>query len=628
MNTILETIKSPKDVKKLTLDQMTQLCEEIRRFLVGSVSRTGGHLSSNLGTVELTVAIHKVFDLPEDKLIWDVGHQSYTHKLLTGRREAFSSLRQKDGISGFPRPSESKYDAFIGGHSSTSISAALGICMAKKLSHDEGKVIAVIGDGAFTGGMAYEAMNNAGKRADNLIVILNHNEMSISKNVGAFSRYLASIRSNPGYLRMKRRVETVLDHTPLIGKHLKETLLSSKSMIKNLLYHSTFFEDFGFGYLGPVDGHDLPALIKTLTNAKNYGKPAFVHVDTIKGRGYSFAEENPGAFHGISKFDVDTGLPCAIQQDCYSQVMGRVITGLAAQNKKICAVTAAMKYGTGLQDFAHAYRDRFFDVGIAEQHAVTFCAGLASAGYLPVFAVYSSFLQRAYDQVIHDASIERQHIVLAVDRAGIVGEDGETHQGIFDVSFLTSVPGMTLYSPCGFAELELCLKRAVEEDTGVVAVRYPRGTQEEDCGDISEYQPYLFLGTGAKTLLVTYGRLYAEAVRVRKSLAGEGYPADILKLTRLAPFPEEILEICGRYDNILFYEEGIRNGGIGEQLFARLGQEGFAGKMQLHAIEDFVPQARVSEALERLGLDGKAMARDVKALSITENGGKVICLKR
>lgn len=627
MNTILETIKSPQDVKKLTLDQMTQLCEEIRRFLVGSVSRTGGHLSSNLGTVELTVALHKVFDLPEDKVIWDVGHQSYTHKLLTGRREAFSSLRQKDGISGFPRQSESEYDAFIGGHSSTSISAALGICMAKKLSQDAGKVIAVIGDGAFTGGMAYEAMNNAGKRADNLIVILNHNEMSISKNVGAFSRYLASIRSNPGYLRMKRRVETVLDHTPLIGKHLKETLLSSKSMIKNLLYHSTFFEDFGFGYLGPVDGHDLPALIKTLTNAKNYGKPAFVHVDTVKGKGYSFAEENPGAFHGISKFDIDTGLPCASQQASYSQVMGRVLTELAAKNEKICAVTAAMKYGTGLQDFAHVYRERFFDVGIAEQHAVTFCAGLASAGYLPVFAVYSSFLQRAYDQVIHDASIERQHIVLAVDRAGIVGEDGETHQGIFDVSFLTSVPGMTLYSPCGFKELELCLKRAMTEDTGVVAVRYPRGGQE-DCGAVAEYRDYTLAGGGAKTLIVTYGRLYTEALRARKALAGEGYPVDLLKLTKLAPFPQEILALCSQYQNILFYEEGMRNGGIGEQLFALLGEKGFAGNLQLHAIEDFVPQAKVSEALALLRLDAKAMVQDVKAINITENGGKVICLKR
>ncbi len=615
MSTILETIKSPKDIKNLTIEQMTQLCEEIRHFLVEAVSRTGGHLSSNLGTVELTVAIHKVFTLPdEDKLIWDVGHQSYTHKLLTGRKAAFSALRQKDGLSGFPRPSESAYDAFIGGHSSTSISAALGICAAKKLNHDPGKVIAVIGDGAFTGGMAYEAMNNAGKQTDNLIVILNHNEMSISKNVGAFSRYLSLIRSNPGYLRLKRGVETILDHTPLIGKRLKETLMSSKSMVKNLLYHSTFFEDFVFAYLGPVDGHDLKALIKTLTNAKHYGKPAFVHVDTVKGKGYSFAEENPGAFHGISKFEVETGTPCTSGQECYSQVMGRTLTALAAKNEKICAVTAAMKYGTGLQDFAHAYRDRFFDVGIAEQHAVTFCAGLASAGYLPVFAVYSSFLQRAYDQVIHDASIERQHIVLAVDRAGIVGEDGETHQGIFDVAFLTAIPGMTVYAPSSFSELEICLERAVTQDTGVVAVRYPRGGESEGVAACEVYQPYTLHQNGGKVLLVTYGRLYHEALAAQRALQSAGCAVDVLKLTRLAPFSEEILTCCEDYQQILFYEEGIRNGGIGEQLFSRLGQRGYTGRLRLSAIDSFVPQARVAEALAELGLDAAAMERDVKAL--------------
>ncbi|MDD6236313.1 MAG: 1-deoxy-D-xylulose-5-phosphate synthase [Clostridiales bacterium] len=614
MDTILETINGPEDVKKLTIEQMEQLCEEIRAFLVKSVSVTGGHLASNLGTVELTVALHKIFDLPNDKIIWDVGHQSYTHKLLTGRREQFHTLRKKDGLSGFPRPKESVYDTFMAGHSSTSISAAIGICAANRLEHKNDHVIAVIGDGAFTGGMAYEALNNAGKNIDNLIVILNHNEMSISKNVGGFARYLASIRSRPRYFKMKKRVEKVLDHIPLVGKRLKMTMQSSKSMLKNMLYHSTFFEDFGFVYLGPVDGHDMPKLLNTLEGAKNYHKPVIIHLYTVKGKGYSFAEHNPGAFHGISQFDVDTGLPCSIQETCYSQVAGQVLNELAESNEKICAVTAAMKYGTGLQDFAHAHRDRFYDVGIAEQHAVTFCAGLASRGFIPVFAVYSSFLQRAYDQVIHDAAIEKQHIVLAVDRAGIVGEDGETHQGIFDVSFLTSIPGVTLYSPCGFEELECCLKRAVNQDTGVVAVRYPRGTQNKEIHWPAGFRDHLRLGSGSDVLLVSYGRLSEQVYLAREALRAEQIHVDLLKLTQLSPMSEDVPEICKQYSTVLFYEEGIKNGGIGQQLLLLLHEQGFRGAFHLRAIEDFVPQATVSESLADLKLDAASMISDAKAL--------------
>lgn len=611
---ILENINDPRDLKRLSQEELEHLCEEIRTYLVNTVSVTGGHLASNLGTVELTVALHKVFDLPQDKIIWDVGHQSYTHKLLTGRREAFHTLRQKDGISGFPRPSESEYDAFIGGHSSNSISAAIGICAANRLNQSEDHVIAVIGDGAFTGGMAYEAMNNAGKNIDNLIVILNYNEMSISKNVGGFARYLASRRSNPRYLRMKGRVEKLLDHTPLVGKRLKGTLQTSKSAIKNLLYHSTFFEDFGFQYLGPIDGHDLPTLITTLEDAKQRKKPVLVHVDTIKGKGYSFAEENPGAFHGISKFDVETGLPCAAPEEGYSQVAGRVLTVLAKDDPKICAVTAAMKYGTGLQDFAHTFRDRFYDVGIAEQHAVTFCGGLASAGFVPVFAVYSSFLQRAFDQIIHDAAIDRRHIVLAIDRAGIVGEDGETHQGIFDVAFLNLIPNVTIYSPCGFHELELCLKQAVEKENGVVAVRYPRGTENPAIPWRSELQPFYRFGAGADTLVITYGRLSEEAYAAREALAKENIRLDFLKLTRLLPMEAEIYEICKQYRHVLFYEEGIRNGGLGQLLLEGLYQHGFDGDYRLHAIDGFVPHAKVSELLAELGLDAAAIIKDVKQL--------------
>ncbi len=614
INTILESISSPRDIKKLPADQLERLCAEIRSFLVDTVSVTGGHLASNLGTVELTVALHKVFDLPQDKIIWDVGHQSYTHKILTGRREAFHTLRQKGGISGFPRPSESEYDAFIGGHSSTSISAAIGLCAANRLKGRDDHVIAVIGDGAFTGGMAYEALNNAGKNIDNLIVILNYNEMSISKNVGGFARYLAARRSNPNYLKMKERVEKLLDHTPLIGRHLKETLQTSKSAIKNLLYHSTFFEDFGFIYLGPIDGHNLPELITTLEDAKRRKKPVLVHVDTVKGKGYSFAEENPGAFHGISKFDVDTGLPNAIQEECYSQVAGRVLTEMAETDSRICAVTAAMKYGTGLQDFAHAYRDRFYDVGIAEQHAMTFCAGLAASGLVPVFAVYSSFLQRAFDQIIHDAAIEPQHVVLAVDRAGIVGEDGETHQGIFDVSFLSMVPGIVIDSPCGFWELELCLRRAVKQESGVVAVRYPRGTENTAIPWPEKEYPYFRFGEGADALIVTYGRLSEEAYFARRTLAEAGISVDFLKITRLVPVADEIYEICKQYQHVLFYEEGIRNGGLGQLLLNGLYERGFDGKFQLHAIDGFVPHGKIYELLADLELDRAAMIRDVKML--------------
>lgn len=595
------------------MDQMQKLCAEIRAFLIDTVSATGGHLASNLGTVELTVALHYIFNLPDDKIIWDVGHQSYTHKLLTGRLEAFSTLRQKGGLSGFPRPKESIYDTFIAGHSSTSISAALGFCAANKLNHRSDHVIAVIGDGAFTGGMAYEAMNNAEKCGENLIVILNHNEMSISKNVGAFSRYLSTIRSRPGYLKTKRRVERVLDHTPLVGKHLKETLMSSKSFIKNLIYHSTFFEDFGFVYLGPVDGHDLPGLIKTLQYAKAYDKPVFIHVDTVKGKGYPFAEDNPGAFHGISKFDKVTGLPLSDGSNCYSQAAGQHLTELAKTDDKICAVTAAMKYGTGLQDFAHQFRERFFDVGIAEQHAVTFCAGLASAGYTPVFAVYSSFLQRAYDQIIHDAAIEGQHVVFAVDRAGIVGEDGETHQGIFDVSFFTSIPGVTVYSPAGYEELRSCLTQAIQKDTGVVAVRYPRGGESDIQPWPDAYHDFYRIGETGDRLLITYGRLSSEACKARELLKNEGITIDILKLTKLSDIGQEVLKICSSYSKIIFFEEGIRTGGVGEQLFCKLRENGYSGKCKLKAITDFVPQATVAQALHDLGLDADAMAEQMKA---------------
>ncbi|HNX64668.1 MAG TPA: 1-deoxy-D-xylulose-5-phosphate synthase, partial [Oscillospiraceae bacterium] len=426
-------MKLPSDLKKLNYRQCRLLCDEIREILIDTVTKTGGHLASNLGSVELTMAIHRVFDCPDDKIVWDVGHQAYTHKLLTGRFENFSSLRQEGGISGFPKPSESEYDAFISGHSSTSISAVCGIAKALRLQKKDNCAVAVIGDGAFTGGMAYEGLNNAGKSGDNIIIILNHNDMSISKNVGALAKYLTSIRSKPEYLNTKNIIERALNNTPLLGAPLKKIIKTSKSALKGVLYHSTMFEDFGFVYLGPVDGHNLEELEKTLTVAKNLKKPVFVHVNTVKGKGFSPAEKNPGAFHGLSKFELQTGNPEVISEDSFSAAFGKELSRLAYSDKRICAVTAAMKYGTGLQYFHNEHKSRFFDVGIAEQHAITFSAGLAKTGMLPVAAIYSSFLQRGYDQIIHDCSIDKTHIVIGIDRAGIVGEDGETHQGLFDV---------------------------------------------------------------------------------------------------------------------------------------------------------------------------------------------------
>ena len=433
---ILSRINDPADIRPMSYDELIALSAELRDFLITHVAQTGGHLASNLGVVELTLALHRVFDTPEDSLIWDVGHQCYTHKILTGRRDRFDTLRQPGGLAGFPKPAESPYDVFIAGHSSTSISAAYAVACANKMKGNGHYAVAVIGDGAFTGGMAYEALNNAGRSKTNLVIVLNHNSMSINKNVGAFARYLAVIRSKPSYLRLKERTEFVLDHIPLVGERMKEALRSSKSLLKFILYHSTFFEELGFAYFGPVDGHDLPALEQTLRRAKSLKQPAFVYVETVKGRGYEYAEKNPAVFHGVGSFDVETGNPDVSSEDSFSAVFGRELAALADKDDTICAITAAMKAGTGLTEFAARHRNRFFDVGIAEQHAVTFAAGLASQGFRPVAAVYSTFLQRAYDQILHDAAIGGLHVVLAVDRAGLVGDDGETHQGIYDVAFL------------------------------------------------------------------------------------------------------------------------------------------------------------------------------------------------
>lgn len=606
----IKNLKLPQDIKGLTLEQKKQLCEEIRSLLIDSVGKTGGHLASNLGTVELTVALHSVFSSPQDKIVWDVGHQSYTHKILTGRLDRFDTLRQLDGISGFPKPSESEHDSFISGHSSTSISAACGLAAAMRLQGNDNSVVAVIGDGALTGGLAYEGLNNAGKSDDNIIILLNHNDMSISKNVGAFARYLAHIRAKPSYFKTKAVVKKTITKTPIIGKGVNRFIHATKTAIKEMLFHSNMFESFGFIYLGPIDGHNIAEVIKTLEVAKRLKRPVVVHANTVKGKGLPKAEENPGAYHGLSKYSTDTDVNASIQ-DNFSNVFGKKLADLADKDGKICAITAAMKYGTGLQFFYCRHKDRFFDVGIAEQHGVTFAAGLSTMGMKPVFAVYSSFLQRSYDQVLHDAAIDNTHIVLAIDRAGIVGEDGETHQGLFDVSFLTAMPNVTILSPSAYSELEWCLEAALYDIDGVVGLRYPRGKCSNNNLNICQKGQYYHLdSTGNSNILViTYGRIYNNALSAVNSLRSEGKSVDILKLVKIHPIESDIIDIAKNYDGVIFIEEGMEKGSIAQGLGYQLKKEHY----KIHAITDFVKQSTVEQALKIHGLDKKSIYMNVMA---------------
>ena len=611
---LLSKIKSPEDVKKVKEEDVNKLCTEIREKLVEVVSVNGGHLSPNLGVVELTVAMHRSFDFPKDSLVWDVGHQSYTHKLLTGRYSRFDTLRQKDGISGFPKMEESAYDDFNTGHSSTSISAAFGIANAKLLNGDQSYTIAVIGDGSFTGGLAFEAMNNAGRFNKNFIVVLNDNKMSISKNVGAFPRYLTTVRIQPWYIRVKRGTEKVLSKIPLVGRLMRGVLRRSKSRIKNMVYKNTLFDDFGFTYLGPLDGHNVEELENAFSVAKKENKAVLIHVVTKKGKGYQPAEKSPGEFHGIGKFDIDSGEPLSSHKG-FSAVFGKTLCEFAEDDSKICAITAAMTGGTGLTDFSKLYKNRFFDVGIAEEHAVTFGCGLASKGMRPVFAVYSTFLQRAYDQLIHDAALGNNHLVLAVDRAGIVGSDGETHQGVFDVSMLNSIPGATIYSPTYFDGLKSSLKSAIYVDGGLVSVRYPRG------GELFRPEDYthesvdfdIYGSEDCDMLIVTYGRLFSYALRAKEALSKDGIEVCILKLCRIKPINPQAIEFARDFKGVWFFEEGILNGGIARTFSDMLTLGGFEGSYHIRAIRDgFVKQMSGDEALHMLRLDAEGMAENIK----------------
>lgn len=620
----LSKIKYPSDLKNLSDKEIEKLCSEIREKLIETVSKNGGHLSPNLGTVELTVMLHYCFNTPKDSIVWDVGHQSYTHKMITGRLNEIDTIRCKNGLSGFPKRLESKYDDFNAGHSSTSISAAYGIARAKLLQGDPSYTIAVIGDGSLTGGLAYEGLNNAGRFNKNFIVVLNDNKMSISKNVGAMARYLGSVRVKPWYIRFKRKAEKVLMHIPLIGQPLRKFLRGSKSRIKNMIYKNTLFDFLGYTYLGPIDGHDIEELKNSFFAAKTINSPVLIHIVTKKGKGYAPAENNPKEFHGIGKFDIDTGEVIGGKKG-FSAIFGECICSLAQNDKKIAAITAAMTLGTGLSTFSKEYKERFFDVGIAEEHAVTFACGLASKGIIPVFAVYSTFLQRSYDQILHDAAMQKLHIVLAIDRAGIVGDDGETHQGIFDVPMLNSIPETTIFSPCYFNELERSLFASVYMCDGVAAVRYPRGGELYMPDDYKEASiNFTVYGNKAsKNLIITYGRLFSYACLAKEKLKEQSIDVCILKLCRIKPVDKKAVEIAESFENVFFFEEGMKSGGIAETFENLLTEVNFNGNYHIQAIDEiYVQHQSIAEALSELKLDDNGMAEIIS--NNLNNSGKEI----
>lgn len=605
----LSKIKSPKDLEKV--DDLEKLCAEIRHKILSVVSKNGGHLASNLGVTELTIALHKIFSEPEDKIIWDVSHQCYAHKMLTGRFDKIDTIRKENGISGFTNRKESEYDVFTEGHSSTSVSAALGLAYSKQIKKESGHVVAVIGDGALSGGLAYEGINNAGQLKRNFILVINDNKMSISKNVGAVARYLNAARIRPSYMKAKNVLEKILNKTP-VGKKIKDVMQKSKSAVKRVIYKDNMLSNMGFAYYGPVDGHNLDELQKAFVTAKSLNKPVVVHVMTEKGKGYKFAEKKPKDYHCISAFDLSTGERLLKSSTkTFSQEFGHAICELGNKNPKICAITAAMTEGTCLQEFRSNFKNRFFDVGIAEEHAVTFAGGLSAGGMIPVFAVYSTFLQRAYDQILHDAALQGLNMVLAVDRAGFVGEDGETHQGIFDVPFLSTIPGVKIFSPSYIEELAPMLERCTESE-GVSVIRYPKGT--------AGYKPTKFEYTGndfdfygdnnSRTLLITYGRIFSNVIEANERMKSIGKEACVLKMNVIKPLNKELISEVNRFDKILFFEESAKSGSASEKLGDILIENGFKGKYQAITAEDsFMGHASIKSQLKNSRLDTENIAR-------------------
>ncbi len=599
---ILEKITASGNIKHLDNAQLKQLAEEIRQFLVNNVARTGGHLAANLGVVELTLALHQVFDIDYDRIVWDVGHQAYTHKILTGRKDFFESLRQMDGLSGFPKTEENSADAFNTGHSSTSISAAAGFAAAAKLRGEERTAIAVIGDGSLTGGMAFEAMNHAGVMKIPLIVVLNDNGMSISKNVGGLSKRLKRIRNTQRYFKLKSNVKSTLTKIPLVGNSIKKQIHRLKRRLKPLFVREVLFEDLGFRYLGPIDGHNLEDLKVVLNEAKQLREPVLIHVSTKKGKGYLPAEKNPEMFHGISSFDSQTGhlLKTTDKLD-WSTQFGMFLTELAEKNPRLMAVTAAMPMGTGLNQFRDRFPNRYFNVGIAEQHAVTFAAGLAKSSLIPCFAVYSTFLQRGYDQLLHDVALQNLHAIFCIDRSGPVGADGETHQGVFDISYLSHMPGFTILSPSNVSDLKSMLTYAVEECKGPVAIRYPRGEAKQSIWpkDDAEVTSSVLRREGNDVLIAAVGTTVYDAIIAAELLEEKGISVAVLDVRALKPIDEDtILKYTADKKLVVSLEDNVITGGFGQQLSSLIQKE-----LLICAYPDEpIVQGTVSQLKEKYGL--------------------------
>ena len=616
---VLDSVNMPEDIKKLNIGQLNRLALELRSFVLENVSKTGGHLASNLGIVELTLALHYCFDAPKDKIVWDVGHQAYIHKILTGRKDKFTTLRQLDGLSGFPKPSESEYDTFTAGHSSTSISIALGFACARDMRGSDEKVVAVIGDGSLTGGVAFEALNNAGRSNSNIIVVLNDNQMSISGNVGALSRHLGELRTERGYIEAKNDVKKLLNRFPDSEKMVNK-IKRTKNRIKYLFIPGVIFEELGFKYIGPVDGNNIESLIEVINRAKNIEGPVLIHVKTKKGKGYKYAENNPSAYHGVSAFDLSTGASIKkSNKPTYSDVFGKTMCSMADEDDKIVAVSAAMGNGTGLSKFISKHPSRFYDVGIAEQHAVSFSAALAKSGFRPVFAVYSTFLQRAYDEIMQDVCLQNLHVVFAVDRAGIVGADGETHQGIYDISYFTHMPNMTVMMPKNGIELEKMLRYAVYNIDGPVAVRYPRGNisdiYSENTSEI-EFGKAELLEDGEKIAVISAGAVCDNAAKVCEMLKNDGYNPMLINMRFAKPVDKEMLKLAAEKCGYIFtLEDNVIDGGAGMAVLEALNDMELMNDVKVHSYafpDKFIEHGTRDQLFERYKLDSESIYKDTK----------------
>ncbi len=613
---ILERINNTNDIKELSWEELDVLSSEIRQFLVEKVSENGGHLASNLGVVELTIALHLAFSLPEDKIIWDVGHQAYTHKILTGRKAGFDQLRKYGGMSGFPKRKESDCDSFDTGHSSTSVSAGIGYVEAREILREDYNVVSVIGDGSFTGGLAYEALNNAAQLNSNFVIVLNDNNMSISENVGGMSNYLNGIRTAEFYTGLKKGVTNTLNKIPVLGKKAVANIRKTKNSIKQLFVPGMLFEEMGITYLGPIDGHDIKNLCRTFKEAQKINHAVLVHVCTKKGKGYAPAEKSPSKFHGIGPFKIETGEVCeAKTKDTYTDVFAKVMYKQGEQEEKLVAITAAMKDGTGLIGFQRKYPERFFDVGIAEGHAVTFAAGLAAAGLKPVFAVYSSFLQRGYDQIVHDVCMQNLPVVFAIDRAGLVGSDGETHQGVFDIAYLNHVPNMTILSPKNKWEFADMIRYAIEHD-GPIALRYPRGNVYEG---LKEFRAPIILGKSemifeeSEIAILSLGHMMEEAYAVWEKLKEKGYSCSLVNSRFVKPMDEEMLyELTKNHKLFVTLEDGVEAGGYGEKVAKYIYQKEVPVHVLINAIPDkYIEQGSIGQLRKEILLDADSIVEKV-----------------